>query len=161
MATNDLLGAYFANNFILPTSTPAILKRRGTHFVAEFNRDSGKSILVPCYMPRFYSDGSIKVEVVWTSNETSGTVGWLVAFERVGAAQQDIDSDGFGSDQTITATTVPATSGNTAKTSVTVTAGSATDSVDGEEYFRLRLKRDLTNDTATTAQVQAVILSEA
>jgi hypothetical protein len=78
-------------------------------------------------------------------------------------AGQDIDADGFATAQTITAATVDATSGNATTTSVTCTAGAAgTDSIAAGDLFRLRIRRDVANDTATgDAQILAVIVKEA
>ena len=76
---------------------------------------------------------------------------------------QDIDSDGFATAKTITAATVPGTSGIINVSNVTLTAGATdTDSVAAGEAFRIRLRRDVANDTATgDAEFYAMELKEA
>ena len=68
--------------------------------------------------------------------------------ERVGNGSQDIDSDGFASAQTITAVTVPGTSGNVDIVNVAVTDGANIDSIAVGELFRVRVRRDVAADTA-------------
>lgn len=82
------------------------------------------------------------------STATTGTCGWDVSFERIGDGSQDIDSDGFASAQTITAVTVPGTSGNVDIVNVAVTDGANMDSIAVGEVFRVRLRRDVANDSA-------------
>jgi predicted secreted Zn-dependent protease len=93
---------------------------------------------------------------------TTGTVGWDVTFEAIGTAQ-DTDADGFATAQTITAATVSGTSGVLLVQSVTCTAGAAgTDSVAAGNKFRLRVRRDVANDTAAgDAEIHAVVVREA
>lgn len=100
--------------------------------------------------------------VHWAATSaTSGTGGWDVSFERIGAAQQDIDSDGFATAQTVTAATVDATSGNVSITNVAVSNGANMDSIAVGESFRLRIRRDVANDTATgDLELVAVELKE-
>jgi hypothetical protein len=85
-----------------------------------------------------------------------------VTFERVGNGSQDTDADGFATAQTITAATVPATSGNVLIQNVVCTAGATgTDSVAAGEKFRLRVRRDVANDTAAgDAEIHAVVVRE-
>ena len=115
-------------------------------------------------MPRHYAGGNIVVYVHHAaSSATTGTIGWDVTLERISDSQQDIDSDGFATAKTITAATVPGTSGHVAIVNVTLTAGATdTDSVAVGEAFRIRLRRDVSNDTATgDAEFFAMELKEA
>ena len=121
---------------------------RNTHSAVLYDDTTQESWYFEDVMPDFYGGGNIKVEVHWTTvTATSGTGGWVVAFELI-AETQDLDSDGFAADQTITAVTVPGTSGQVKISSVTVTAGSATDSVAAGKMFRVKVARDPANDTA-------------
>ncbi len=109
-----------------------------------------------------YGGGAITVAVTASlTSATSGTLGWDVTFERVGVAQ-DIDSDSWATAQTITAATVPGTSGFLLTLSVSITAGSTgTDSLAAGEAYRLRIRRDVTNDTATDdAELWSVTVTE-
>ena len=84
-----------------------------------------------------------------------------MSFERIGAAQQDVDADGFATAQTITAVTVDGTSGNVTIANVAVTNGANMDSIAVGELFRVRLRRDVANDTAAgDAEFHALELKE-
>jgi hypothetical protein len=48
----------------------------------------------------------------------------------------------------VTATTVPGTSGVEMRTSVAVTNGANMDGITAGDHFRMRIRRDVANDTA-------------
>ena len=55
----------------------------------------------------------LTVYVQWAATSaTTGTIGWDVSFERLVDSGQDLDSDNFGTAQTITAATVSGTKWN-------------------------------------------------
>lgn len=146
-----------------PTSNFATGNVRKERYVLEFDTTTQETMFFMGVMPSQYAAGNIKVAVVWAAaTATSGTIGWGVTFERINS-EQDMDEEGFATEQTITAATVPAASGKPATTEVTCTAGSTgTDSVAAGDLFRLRVRRDVANDTATgDAQLVAVYLTEA
>lgn len=132
-----------------PAANYATLNVRNQHPVLEFDTTTQEAALWTAPMPQHYAGGNVIVVVTWAAaSATSGTIGWDVTFERVNG--QDIDADGLATAQTITAATVDGTSGVPSQTSVTITAGAAgTDSIAAGEVFRLRLRRDVANDTAT------------
>jgi hypothetical protein len=132
--------------------------------VLDFDTTTQETAIWSSIMPYGYSGGDLTAYVHFSmTSATSGTCGWDVTFERIGEGQQDVDADGFATAQTITALTVPGTSGFIEIASVTITAGAAgTDSIAAGEKFRLRLRRDVANDTAAgDAEVHAVVLREA
>lgn len=132
-----------------PTTNPATLDWRNLHPVLDFDTTTQESAIFTGVLPRNYAGGGITVTVVWAATTaTTGTGGWDVAFERIGAAQQDLDADGFATAQVITAVTVPGVSGNTSVNSVAVTNGANIDSIAVGETFRLRVRRDVATDTA-------------
>jgi hypothetical protein len=145
-----------------PASNYATYNTRNNHSVLEFDTTTGETVYIPFIMPRSYAGGGITVYLTWcAATATSGTIGWLVAVERIGAAQQDIDSDGFAADQTLTAITVDAASGNTTVGNVAFTNGAQMDSVAVGEMFRLRITRNVASDTAAgDAQLLAVEIKE-
>lgn len=108
-----------------------------------------------CYfegvMPQNYAGGNLTVYVTWSAaTATTGTIGWDVTWEYVSDGTLDTDADGFATAQTITAATVSGTAGITSTTNVVCTAGSTgTDSLVAGGLFRLRIRRDVANDTAT------------
>lgn len=132
-----------------PATNYATLDTRNGHPVLDFDTTTQESAIFTGILPRSYAGGGITVYVHWAATSaTSGTIGWDVAFERIGDSQQDIDSDGFATAQTITATTVPGTSGHVDITNVAVTDGANIDSIAAGEVFRLRIRRDVANDSA-------------
>ena len=132
-----------------PATNPATFDTRNGHLVLDFDTTTQEIAIFKVFMPQTYGGNGITCYVTWAaSTATTGTGGWDVTLERIGDGLQDIDADGFGTAQTITAATVPGTSGNTTTTSVTMADGTGMDSVAAGEWFRLRLRRDVANDTA-------------
>jgi hypothetical protein len=150
MASGDTLFEFFPQHNEPPTTNYATLDVRNGHVVLDFDTTTQESAIFKGIVPRNYSGGGITVYVhAALTSATTGTLGWDVTFERVSDSQQDIDSDGFATAQTITAVTVPGTSGFVFILNVAITAGAAgTDSIAAGEGFRLRLRRDVANDTA-------------
>jgi hypothetical protein len=108
-----------------------------------------------------YGGSGLTVAIAHSTSATSGTIGWLVAIERIGDSQLDIDSDSFAGDQTITAATVPATSGHVDVVSVNITNGANMDSLAAGELYRIRVTRDVSNDTAAAdAELHFVNVAE-
>lgn len=162
MASGDTLIVFtpYANE---PTAANyATLNTRNSHIVLDFDDTTAESAVFRAVLPRVYAGGGITVYVHWAAKTaTTGTGGWTVEFERVSDSQQDIDSDGFASAQTITAVTVPGTSGFVTITNVAVTNGANMDSIAVGEGFRVRIKRDVANDSAVgDLQLWAVELKE-
>jgi hypothetical protein len=145
-----------------PSSNYATLDTRNGHPVLDF--DSGATPEVAIFtgvLPRHYAGGGVTVYVHWSCDATSGTVGWLVSFERIGDGSQDIDSDGFASEKTVTAATVPGTSGHVDITNVAFTDGAEIDSIAVGEAFRIKIRRDTAVDTAASdANLVAVEIKE-
>ena len=134
---------------------------RNGHPVLDFDDTTAETAIFSDILPRNYAGGGITVYVTWAATSaTSGTIGWTVEIERVGVAL-DIDADSFASAQTITAATTNATSGIPTTTNVAITDGANMDSLAVGEKFRLRLKRDVSNDTAAgAAEVLGVAIEE-
>lgn len=149
MASGDTLVMAECRMAFFPSSNYPGQGTRNTHPTLLFDDTTSETCYFKFTMPRNYAGGNLVAYIHFSAvSATSGTGGWLLAFERIGDGSQDIDSDGFGSDQTVTAVTVPGTSGNVKIASLTITAGAATDSVAAGESFRFKVARDVTNDTA-------------
>jgi hypothetical protein len=148
VASGATLCMFFPQDNEPPSSNYATLDTRNGHPVLDF--DSGATPEVAIFtgvLPRHYA--------------TSGTVGWLVSFERIGDGSQDIDSDGFASEKTVTAATVPGTSGHVDITNVAFTDGAEIDSIAVGEAFRIKIRRDTAVDTAASdANLVAVEIKE-
>jgi len=162
MASGDTLLIFHPLGNEPPASNYATLDLRNNHVVLDFDDTTAEGAVWSSVLPRNYAGGGITVYVHWSATSaTTNTGGWTVEFERVGDAQQDVDSDGFASAQTITAATVPGTSGHVKITNVAVSNGANMDSIAVGEKFRLRLKRDVANDSAVgDLEVHCVELKE-
>lgn len=145
-----------------PASNPAVFDVRNAHPVLSFDTTTQEVAVWTVIMPRNYAGGGITVYVHWAAaSATTGTIGWDVSIERIGDGSQDIDSDGFATAQTITAVTVPGTTGNVDITNVAIANGADMDSVAAGEAFRIRIRRDVANDTAAgDAQLVMVEIKE-
>jgi len=94
-------------------------------------------------------EGGLSVSL-WAAakNAVTGTIGWDVAFERVETGVTDTDIDSFGTPKTITPLSVPATSGILTNFNTTFTQGQLPSGLAAGDLFRLRVRRDVANDTA-------------
>ncbi|RRH98096.1 hypothetical protein EH240_20080 [Mesorhizobium tamadayense] len=145
-----------------PSSNFASLDTRNGHPVLEFDTTTQEAAIFSGVLPVAYAGGGLTVEVYFAADTaTSGTIGWDAAIERIDTSSLDIDADSFASAQTISAAAVPGTSGQILKSSVAFTSGAQMDSLAAGEAFRLRIRRDVANDTATgDAQLLRVVVRE-
>lgn len=162
MASGDTLVTFTPEDNEPPTTNYATRDTRNSHPVLDFDTTTQESAIFSAVVPRHYAGGGITVYVhAMLTSATSGTLGWDVAFERMSDAATDLDSDSFAAAQTITAATVPGTSGVVLVLNVAVTNGANMDSIAVGEAFRLRVRRDVANDTAAgDGELLAVELKE-
>jgi hypothetical protein len=162
MASGSTLVVFTPNGAEFPASDYATLDTRNNHPCLDFDTTTAETAYWTAVMPQSYSDTTgVTVYVHWAATSaTSGTIGWLIAFER-DADGSSVTSDDFASNQTITAATVPGTAGILDVTSVAITKGANMDSVVAGDMFRLQIQRDVSNDTASgDAEVYAVEIRE-
>lgn len=132
-----------------PTTNFATLDTRNNHPCLDFDTTTQEGAVFSGTLPANYSGAGVTISLwVALTSATSGTVGYDVAFERMDASSLDIDADSFGAVATVAAVTVPGTSGQLLKLSVNVSNGANMDSTAAGEMFRLRIRRDVANDTA-------------
>lgn len=149
MASGDTLAKFFPQQAEQPSSNYGSYATRNAHGLIEFDDTTQQAVMFKDILSRNYSGGGVTVYVHWGAKTAiTGTGGWVVDFERVSNNQQDIDSDGFGATSTVTAVTVPGTSGFITINSVAVTNGTNMDSIAVGEGYRLRIRRDVANDNA-------------
>jgi hypothetical protein len=163
MASGDTLAICLPLDNEPPASNYATLAFRNGHPVLNFDTTTQEAAIFTRVMPRNYAGGGITAYVsAAAASATTGTLGWDITFERVTDGSLDTDSDGFATAQTITAATVSGTSGIVQQSNVAITAGAAgTDSVAAGDVFRVRVRRDVANDTATgDGQLYALELKE-
>lgn len=109
--------------------------------------------------PRYYAGGNLIVDLTWAAVATSGNIGWDVTFEKLVIGTDDTDSTSWATAQTVTATSVPATSGVLKQSSVTITAGAAgTDSIAAGDFYRLRVRRDVSVSGNATGDAQLFLV---
>lgn len=133
-----------------PATNYALYGVRNGHPYLAFDTTTQWAAIFSSILPREYTGGGLTVVThTMMASATSGTVGYTVDFERMDDSSLDLDADSFGSTSTITAATVPGTSGQTLLQSVNVATGATMDSLVAGEQFRLRIRRDVANDTAT------------
>jgi hypothetical protein len=131
-----------------PTTNYATLDTRNSHPVLDFDDTTAEAAIFSSVLPGSYAGGGITVKVAYSAAATSGTAGFTVEIERIGDSQLDVDGDSFAGAQTITAVTVPGTTGHVDVVSVDISDGANMDSLAAGEQFRMRIKRDTANDTA-------------
>jgi hypothetical protein len=132
-----------------PTTNYATLDTRNSRPVLEFDTTTQEAAFFSRVLPVTYGGNGLTVDVYFAADTaTTGTIGWDAAIERIDVSSLDTDTDSFAAAQTITAVTVPGTSGQILKSSVAFTSGAQMDSLAAGEAFRLRIRRDVANDTA-------------
>jgi hypothetical protein len=133
-----------------PATNYATLDTRNSHLVLDFDTATQETAIFKSRIPEGVSLASgVVVFIQWAaSTATSGAIGWDVAWERIADSGMDIDADSFGTVQTVTAASVPVTSGVTKVTSVTFTQAQLPASLAPGDAYRLRVRRDVANDNA-------------
>lgn len=161
MASGDTLCRLFPMGNEPPSTNFATLGLRNFHPTLQFDDTTGWAAIWTDIMPSTYANTTgVTVLINATAVAVTGTMGWLVAFERMDSAT-DLDADSFAADQTVTAVTVPATSGDILQTSVAITKGANMDSVVAGDTFRLRITRDVASDTAVgNTEIMSVEIRE-
>lgn len=145
-----------------PASNYATLDLRNNRPTLDFDDTTQEAAVFSGVLPAGYAGGGVTVTVFCSlTSATTGTVGWDVAFERTQASTDDIDSDSFATAKTVTAVTVPGTSGQVLAMSVNLANGAEMDSLAAGELFRLRVRRDVASDNAVgDAELLAVSIKE-
>jgi hypothetical protein len=135
---------------------------RNRHRVAKFAQSVDTETFFTLNMPTVFAEGDIDVKIRWMADGvTTGDVVWGVSFERHQVDVDDLDSDSFATEQTVTDTT-SATDGATVETVIPFTAAQY-DGVTQGDQFRIRIRRLGTNisDTmAADAQLMTVVIDQ-
>jgi hypothetical protein len=163
MASGNTLLVFTALANEPPATAYATLDLRNNHPVLNFDATTNESAVFRGVLPRHYGGGGITVYLhVAFASATTNEARFDVSFERIGDAQQNIDSDGFASAQSVDVT-APATSGNVKIANIAFTNGAQIDSIAAGEMFRLKVTRDASNvndDATGDAQLIAIELKE-
>lgn len=145
-----------------PGSNYATLDLRNNRPVLDFDATTQEACVFTSVLPAGYGGNGIAVTLYCAaSTATSGTIGWDVAFERVNVTGLDTDTDSFATAVAAAPATVPGTSGQILAVTVNLADGAEIDGLQAGELFRLRVRRDVSNDTATgDAELLAVHMRE-
>ena len=162
MASGDTLVVFTSLHNEPPVSIFATLDIRNAHPVLDFDGATDEEAVFTGVLPRHYAGGGHTVYLhVMFSSAITGSSFWQAAIERMDDGTLDLDADSFATAQTITAATVPASSGVEAITNVAVSNGANIDSIAVGQAFRIRIRRDVANDNAAgDAQLLCVELKE-
>lgn len=164
MASGNTLAIFTPHQYEPPSSNAATPHARNQHPVLDFDDTTDEAAVFSDVLPQHYGGGGITAYIHYSAAATSGKVRWDISFERIGDGQQDVDSDGFASAQSVNVAAVPATSGMVDIVSIVFTDGAQIDSIAVGELYRIKVERkpsDGTNDTAVgDVELHAVELRE-
>lgn len=152
MASGNTLCVFGPYDAVLPsTNYPQFAVRTVPHIVLAFDTTTQETAYFETIMPQSYSNATgVTVYINQAAaSATSGTLGFGVSFERDTDGALDIDGDGFASEILFTPGTVAGTAGIMTTISQAFTAGAQMDSVVKGDHFRIRVRRDVANDTAS------------
>jgi hypothetical protein len=163
--TQTLLSKRLKFSYDEPTSSNyATLETRNLHPVLDFDDTTSESAVFGGTLPRNYAGGGVTVTLhMAATSATTNAVVFSSAFERIGNAQQDIDSDGFATANNSSSTTTNGTSGNVIPIAITHTDGAQMDSMAVGEGYRLKialLPADAGDTMAGDAEIRFVEVKE-
>lgn len=150
---------------VQPTSSFATLDVRNNHTVLDFDAAADECVYFEGVLPDAYAGGGLILDLYFAATSaTSGATGWLGAIERHQDDADDLDSDSFAANQSVSVTTASA-SGEKKKATITFTDGGQMDSLAAGEAFRARVCRDgdgsvVTDDMAGDAELTNASLRE-
>lgn len=150
MASGDTLLAFTSAANVPPSSNPATLDSRNSHLVLDFDATTDEEAVFEGVLPENYAGGGLTVTLVWlASTATSGNVVWQAAFERHQDDTDDLDSDSFAAFQGSGAVATASASGEPQYSNITFTDGAQMDNLAAGESFRLKIRRDADDTSAT------------
>jgi hypothetical protein len=166
MASGDVLLVFTPLHNEPPTSIFATLDVRNSIPVLDFDASTDEEAVFGGVLPDNYAGGGLTVTLVWmATSATSGNVVWAVQIERHSDDDIDLDSDSFAALNNGGQDVAPSASGEVSYDDVTFTNGADMDSLDKNESFRLKVRRDADNTAATDdmsgdAELMRVIVKE-
>ena len=163
MAAGNTLSIFTPQCCEPPASNCAVPDVRNQHPVLDFDDSTDEAAVFTGLMPWHYGGGGITAYAVvsFASDTNNAHTGQLeICFERIGDAQQDLDSDGFATAKDLTVA-VPATSGNTEVGAAAFSDGAEIDNIAAGELFRLKVNCDTSqSDFSGDLELLAVVLRE-
>ncbi len=164
-ARATLLKTWFPRHNQPPSANFATLDTRGGIDVLDFTETTENAAIFPVVIPISTNfTGGMEIAVRWScTTETTAlcTVGWIVDTQSLDLSSLDSVSMIWSNSATIIGATVPTTSGVSKVTSTTL-GYSALSTLSANDYFRVRIRRDINNDFARgdveLIAVQATVL---
>lgn len=160
MASGNTLGMLGPADAEFPTTNYPQFVTRNAHVALAFDTTTQETAYFKFIIPQNYAGGGLTL-LLWSmaASATSGTIGFGVSIERMNT---DLDADSFASEQGLAAAvTVSGTSGITSSQPVACSSGANMDSAVAGEMIRIRVRRDVANDTATgDAQLTGIEIRE-
>ena len=143
MASGDPLFIFSESSAVLPTANRAQRGERNNHPILRFPAGIPTTCRFGWVLPQNYAGGGITIEL-WLSMSvaTSGGADISVAFERIGALFQDIDSDSFAAPKQVTIP-APSTSGQLDFRPINFADGAEMDGLIVGEPFRIEVTRQV------------------
>lgn len=150
---------FLPTQYQAPLTNFATLDLRNNRPILEFDSQVSESAFWTSRLPSEYLGDGLVVEVFFSATSvTAGTVIWEVTFERLNTLGIDLDSDGFATPVSLGPVNVPSTSGQIAKASVSLNNDTQLGGLIAGELFRLRLRRDISDNAPGDAEVIAVVV---
>lgn len=153
MASGDTLVSFNSYAYFPPAANYALLATRGATYpvpLLSFTSTAIATGLFLLQMPAHYAGNGVTFRITWACDTaTSGVVGWQVAFSRLNAANQDLDSIAFAAAQTVVAITTSITAGVLTTSSLNISSGANMNSVTTGDWFVLSVANNTGSQTAT------------
>lgn len=149
MAAGDSLAIFGAADAVLPSTNYPQFVARNNHLVLAYDTTTQETAYFETVLPQSYGGGGVDFVITYAAQSaTSGTASWGVSVERSFDGSLDIDGDSFDSEVLPTAVTVPGTAGILGQITVSLASGDM-DGATAGDTIRVRIRRDVANDTAT------------
>lgn len=161
VASGDTLSILVPFDLEPPSTLSCLLGSTNNHPVLVYESTTGLFGIFTTIMPQNYSNTTgVTVYIESNCASTTGTVGWLLSMERMDVTNAP-GTDSFGAVTTVTATSANATANLPIIQSAAITKGTNMDSVVAGDTFRLKVGRDVANDTAVNpAQIFSIEIRE-
>lgn len=147
MASGATLGIFTPLSNEPPSSAFATLDTRNSIPVLDFDDTTDEEAVFGGVLPQNYAGGGLTFKIYFmATSATTGNGVWQAAIERMNT---DEDSDSFAAFQGSGQVAVNGTSGIVSIGTITMTSGAQMDSLAAGESFRLKIRRDADNTSAT------------
>jgi hypothetical protein len=164
MASGDTLLTFGPADYEPPGSSYPQLDLRNARSVLDFDGTTSESAYFSGVLPRAYGGGGLTVRIAWASStQTTGSVVWAAAFERLDEGATDLDVDSFASAKQVTAAAPGPSIGTVDYAEIAFSHGAELDSLAVGEAFRLKLSRlpaDAADDMSGDAELVAIEVRE-